>query len=167
MTAHEHAYSALVEWNGNTGTGTATYAGYARSYRVHVSGKRDLELSADPAFRGDPTRHNPEDLFLTAVSACHMLFYLALCARERIPVVAYTDQAEAILRMDASGGGRFEAISLHPRVTIADASQRELAAALHRVAHEQCFIANSCSSPITCDAVIQAAECRTEAGWTT
>jgi organic hydroperoxide reductase OsmC/OhrA len=148
MAQGEHAYAARVVWEGNTGEGTARYAGYGREYRVQIEGKPDLAGSADPAFRGDAGRHNPEDLFLAAISACHMLFYLSLCARGGVRVLAYEDQAQGTMRTDASGGGQFEEITLRPQVTIDGQENAALALRLHDTAHELCFIARSCSVPI-------------------
>lgn len=146
MTAH--AFAAGVVWEGNTGEGTAGYASYSRRYRVTAEGKPDLPGSADPAFRGDADRHNPEDLFLAALSACHMLFYLSLCARGGVRVLAYEDRATGTLRIDPGGGGRFESVTLHPVVHVDADSDAEQAARLHETAHGLCFIANSCSVPI-------------------
>jgi organic hydroperoxide reductase OsmC/OhrA len=143
-----HTYNATVAWEGNRGTGTATYAGYGREYRVAIDGKPDLAGSANRAFRGDPARHDPEDLFLAAIASCHMLSYLALCAREGIAVTAYEDAASGTLVVGADGGGRFEDVTLRPRVALADEAHAERAAELHHRAHELCFIANSCSVPI-------------------
>jgi organic hydroperoxide reductase OsmC/OhrA len=148
MADGEHAYAARVVWEGNTGEGTARYTGYGREYRVVVDGKPDLAGSADPAFRGDAARHNPEDLFLASLSACHMLFYLSLCARGGVRVLAYEDRARGTLRMEAGGGGRFAEITLHPAVTIAGGSDADLALRLHDRAHELCFIANSVGVPV-------------------
>jgi organic hydroperoxide reductase OsmC/OhrA len=145
---HHHRYRAHVAWEGNLGTGTARYAGYSRDYRMRVEGKPDLAGSADPAFHGDPARHNPEDLLLGAISACHMLTYLALCASAGVVVEAYEDSAAAVMRTEPGGGGRFESVTLHPRVRIAAGSDAALAAELHERAHALCFIANSCSVPI-------------------
>jgi organic hydroperoxide reductase OsmC/OhrA len=146
--SNRHPYKTLLIWDGNLGDGTSTYAGYGRQHHVSIDGKADLQLTADPKFRGDAARHNPEDLLLAAVSSCHMLSYLALCARASINVLDYRDEATGELVLDMKGGGRFESIHLHPIVTIADASQRERALELHEKAHELCFIANSCSVPI-------------------
>ena len=44
--------------------------------------------SADPAFRGDRTRYNPEDLLVASLAACHMLWYLHLAADAGVVVVA-------------------------------------------------------------------------------
>jgi organic hydroperoxide reductase OsmC/OhrA len=143
-----HAYAARLIWEGNLGDGTSGYSRYARSYRVRVEGKPDLAGSADPAFRGEPDRYNPEDLFLSSIAACHMLFYLALCARNGIRVVAYEDEASGTLAVGSDGGGRFEEVVLRPAVTIASPDGVGLATRLHETAHERCFIANSCRVPV-------------------
>ncbi len=148
MADDGHHYSAELAWTGNHGDGTAHYERYGREYSVRIPGKPDLAGSADPVFRGDAARHNPEDLLLAAITACHMLSYLALCARSRICVVAYSDRAEAVMQTTPAGGGRFTSATLRPRVVIRDATQRERAMALHDKAHAHCFIASSCNFPI-------------------
>jgi organic hydroperoxide reductase OsmC/OhrA len=157
MSHDAHRYSADLTWTGNHGRGTATYDGYGRGFTVQVAGKPALAGSADPAFRGDASLHNPEDLLLIAISSCHMLSYLALCAKHRISVLAYADRAEATMELSADGGGRFTSATLHPRVVIQDAAQAERASALHARAHALCFIAASCNFPITHEAIIRAA----------
>ena len=148
MTNHAQSYAARVIWDGNTGDGTARYDGYGREHRVAIDGKPDLAGSADPAFRGDPRRHNPEDLFLASISTCHMLSYLALCARKGVRVLAYEDEARGTMRTNPGGGGRFEEVDLHPSVTIEGEANAALAMQLHDTAHQLCFIASSCSVPI-------------------
>jgi organic hydroperoxide reductase OsmC/OhrA len=155
MTSKRHVYRAQVIWDGNLGEGTATYSGYGRQHRIVIEGKPELPGSSDPMFRGDPEKHNPEDLFLGAVSSCHMLSYLALCARESIAVVAYRDEAVGSMVFDGAGGGRFEEIRLHPIVTVANTADRERALALHERAHALCYIANSCSVPIHHEAEVR------------
>ena len=145
---HAHRYASRLVWEGNRGDGTADYRTYGRAWRAGIAGKPDLAGSADPAFRGDPAAHNPEDLFLIAVSSCHMLSYLALCAKYKVVVLAYEDRAEGTMREDGRGGGRFEEVILSPVVTISPESDHERAVALHERAHEQCYIAASCSVPI-------------------
>ena len=108
--------------------------------------------SANAMFRGDPSRHDPEDYFLTAISSCHMLSYLALCARRGIDVIAYEDDARGTLVLDGDGG-RFSVVTLHPKVTIRS-GDLERAKELHHRAHQECFIANSCSVPIRCEATV-------------
>ena len=148
MARQEHRYEAQVVWDGNLGDGTASYAGYARRYTVRIAGKPELAGTADVAFHGQADRHNPEDLFLAAIAACHMLSYLALCARRRIRVLAYEDAAVGTLKVEPNGGGRFEEVVLRPIVTVASADEVEAATREHDRAHELCFIANSCRVPI-------------------
>lgn len=146
MTGSHH-YATRLRWEGNLGQGTARYDAYARSHRVLVAGKPDLLGSADPVFLGDADRHNPEELFLASISACHMLVYLALCARRGIEVVGYEDEAHGTLHVHAAGG-QFDEVTLHPVVTIEREDARAAALALHDVAHERCFVAASCRVPI-------------------
>lgn len=154
MSHGAHRYSAALTWTGNHGQGTAQYDTYGRGYTVRVDGKAELHGSADPAFRGDASLYNPEDLLLIAISSCHMLSYLALCARQRISVLAYSDRAEAVMELSPDGGGRFTSATLHPRVVVHEAADIERALALHARAHAVCFIANSCNFPIVHQATV-------------
>jgi len=148
LTPAEHEYVARLIWDGNGGDGTASYERYGRQYRVRIDGKPDLAGSADPMFRGDGAAHNPEDLFVAAIASCHMLSYLALCARSGVRVLSYVDEARGTLRFDGAGGGRFVEVTLSPHVTIAPDSDLALAQRLHEPAHETCYVASSCSVPI-------------------
>jgi organic hydroperoxide reductase OsmC/OhrA len=145
---HPHGYAARVIWTGNRGAGTTDYASYGREHRIVVAGKPELEGSADAAFRGSPDRHNPEELFLAAIAACQMLFYLSLCARQGVRVLSYEGEASGSLALGPDGGGRFDVVTLTQVVTVARGTDLELATRLDDVAHERCFIANSCSVPI-------------------
>lgn len=156
MSTHE--FSSRIVWTGNSGSGTADYAGYDRAHDIVVDGKPVLAGSAAAVFRGDASRHNPEDLFLASIAACHMLFYLSLCARAGVVVTAYEDRPRGTLVVDASGAGAFSGVLLSPVVTIADRSREELALRLHDTAHERCFIARSCSVPIRHAAVVDVAQ---------
>ena len=155
---NEHDYKARLVWDGNRGNGTSAYDAYGRKYRVQIDGKPDLVGSADAIFRGDRDAHNPEDLFVAALSACHLLSYLALCARSKINVVAYEDNASGILKLRPDGGGSFESVTLRPVVTISPDSDEGRAMALHETAHDQCFIASSVSIPVFHEPQIKIAE---------
>lgn len=141
-------YVARVEWTGNLGEGTAGYARYGREFRVHIDGKAVLEGTADTAYRGVADLHNPEELFLAAVAACHMLFYLSSCARRGVRVLSYEDSAAGTLELESEGGGRFRELLLSPVVTIDGTSDVALAVSLHDTAHALCFLARSCSVPV-------------------
>lgn len=141
-----HSYRANVVWTGAAHGPTKTYAGYSRDYTIFFDGKPVLAGSADPAFRGTGARYNPEELLLASLAACHMLSYLALCAREGIGVVAYRDEASGTMSEEA-GAGRFTLVRLAPQVTVDD-QRVERALELHDRAREECFIANSVNFPV-------------------
>jgi len=153
--AGSHAYAARLLWTGNRREGTADYAGYGRGYRISIAGKPDIVGTAAAAFLGEPDVHDPEDFFLAAIASCHMLAYLALCARSGVVVTGYEDHADGTLALDERGGGRFERVTLRPVVTVADAAYAGRALALHDAAHRRCFIAASCSVPIGHEAVVR------------
>lgn len=148
MAYHEHPYQVTVTWNGNLGKGTASYAAYSRDHTISASGKAVIPGSSDPAFRGDAGRYNPEELFLSSLSSCHMLWYLHFCAEAGIVVTAYTDAATGTMKTEPDGNGRFIRVVLYPFVTITDASKTALAMELHTRAHQFCFIANSVNFPV-------------------
>ena len=147
---HQHRYRVDVDWTGNLGTGTESYRGYERSHEIRVPGKPALVGSSDAAFRGDASRHNPEDLLVAALSSCHMLAYLHLAATAKVVVTAYSDVAEGMMETDADGG-RFVEVVLRPTVTISATSDAAKAEALHAVAHHACFIASSVNFPVHCE----------------
>jgi len=77
-----------------------------------------------------------------------MLSYLALCARNGVTVMTYTDEAQGVMALTPDGGGKFTSATLHPRVAIREEDKVDLALALHARAHAECFIANSCNFPV-------------------
>lgn len=139
----EHHYKANIVWTGNTGYGTKDYLSYDRSYLVKIENKSDLHCSSDPAFRGDKTKYNPEELLLASLSSCHMLWYLHLCSDAGVVVKSYSDKATGIMNETSTGAGQFESVTLNPLVIITDASKMDFAISLHKKANELCFIANS------------------------
>ncbi len=149
----DHTYSVTVTWTGNTGTGTASYRSYQRAHEIAVPGKPVIPGSSDPAFRGDKTRYNPEETLVASLSACHMLWYLHLCAEAGIVVQAYQDVAEGVMIEALDGGGRFKEVVLQPEITVPAGTDLARARGLHADAHAKCFIANSVNFPVRCEAV--------------
>jgi organic hydroperoxide reductase OsmC/OhrA len=143
MSEKQHTYAVKVKWTGNEGKGTVSYRGYGRAHVIAAPGKADIAGSADPAFRGDPACWNPEELLVASLSACHKLWYLALCAQAGIVVEAYEDEAQGWMAEEADGAGQFTRVLLRPRVRLAAGADKEKALALHHKAHAMCFIARS------------------------
>lgn len=145
----EHRYETRIVWTGNQGAGTSDYRAYLRDYDVETPGKATVKASADPHYRGDPSRQNPEDMLVASVSACHMLWYLHFCAVNGIVVESYDDNAEGVMATHKGGAGEFTEIILRPKIEISSGDM-EKAEALHKDAHEFCFIARSVNFPIRC-----------------
>lgn len=144
----EHQYTTNLIWTGNKGSGTMDYRSYERSYVISVAQKADIIGSSDSSFMGDKTKHNPEDLLVSSLSSCHMLWYLHLCSENGIVVLDYKDQAVGKMSEGENGSGHFTEVKLFPTVTITDEDQIELARSLHEKANKMCFIANSCNFPV-------------------
>jgi organic hydroperoxide reductase OsmC/OhrA len=151
----EHNYSIQVRWTGNLGQGTDGYRAYSRNHEVSAPGKVTIPGSADPAFLGDPARYNPEEMLVCALSSCHMLSYLHLCAVAHIVVLEYVDQASGVMVQSPDGVGRFTEVVLRPRIAIKAGGDAALAEQLHERAHHYCFIANSVNFPVRCEPTIR------------
>lgn len=154
----EHHYRITTTWTGNVGTGTTDYRAYSRNHEIKILGKSaPLPGSSDPAFRGDPARYTPEELLVASLSACHMLWFLHLCADAGIVVTEYEDVASGAMSEHADGSGEFTMVILRPRAVIADSARIADALALHPRAHELCFIARSVNFPVQHEPVVVAA----------
>lgn len=144
----QYHYQSTVQWTGNNGTGTEDYRNYERSHTIIMDGKPDILGSSDPALRGDSSKHNPEELLVASLSACHMMWYLRLCSEAGVNVIDYVDNATGIMAQISNGGGHFTEVTLNPVVTVAEENMIEKAVELHKKANELCFIANSMNFPI-------------------
>ena len=152
---HQHYYNATIKWTGNRGTGTDHYKNYDRSYEISIQSKTAIAGSSDPAFLGDKTKHNPEDLLLSALSSCHMLWYLHLCSESGIIVKDYVDHATGTMIETTNGGGKFTEVILNPIVIVAEENMINKANELHIKANELCFIANSVNFPVKHNPVVK------------
>ncbi len=146
--AREHTYEIRVEWTGNTGAGTRSYGGYDRTHEVRADGKPAIPGSADPSFRGDAARWNPEELLLASLAACHQLWYLHLCAAAGVVVQSYRDAAQGMMVEDEDGAGRFVSVTLRPHVALGAGAKEQEATRLHDEAARMCFIARSVAFPV-------------------
>jgi organic hydroperoxide reductase OsmC/OhrA len=151
-----HTYAVNVQWSAAGGEGTKSYRSYRRDHTIVVEGKPEILASSDPAFRGNPVRHNPEELLVASLSSCHMLWYLHLCATNGIVVLDYRDRATGTMREDSDGSGRFVGVELRPEVTVELGSDRARALELHEEAHRLCFIARSVNFPVDVAAAVAA-----------
>lgn len=143
----DHTYALDLEWRGNRGSGTSGYRDYARDVVLRAAGKPALEGSADPTFRGDAARWNPEELLVAALAQCHLLSYLHMAVTHGVVVTSYADSPVGTMAQEGVGG-HFTRVLLRPVVTVADESQVDVALRIHREAGEACFIASSVNFPV-------------------
>lgn len=151
-----HTYAIDVTWTGAGTRGTASYTSYSRDHEVQIGSKPPLPGSSDPAFRGDPARYSPEELFVASIAQCHMLWFLHLAAVAGVVVVAYRDEAVGTMRVEAAGHGQFTEVVLRPRVTVAHGRHLpdgspvtdDVLGRLHHATREHCFIARSVNFPV-------------------
>ena len=160
----DHTYDVSVRWTGDRGSGTSGYRDYGRDHVVSAAGKHDLAGSADPTFRGDRDRWNPEELVVAALAQCHMLSYLHVAVQQGFTVVAYEDRATASLNLNRDGSGELTETTLHPVVTIREADRVEDATAAHAEANRLCFIARSVAFPVHHEPVIRVLAADSSAG---
>jgi organic hydroperoxide reductase OsmC/OhrA len=144
----EHHYLTNITWTGNTGQGTKTVRGYDREHTIQVEGKPVIPGTSEVSIQGNKVKYNPEELLLSALSACHMLVYLYLCAKANVVVTAYVDKATGTLVETADGGGHFTEAILKPEITIQGEVDADLLNQLQHDANKQCYIASSCNFPV-------------------
>lgn len=151
--AKTHNYGVDLKWTGAAHGPTSDYRGFSRDYEYRAGDKPPLTGSADAAFLGNSALYNPEETLVAALSACHMLTYLANCAFAKIEVQAYEDHASGTMTQEGRAG-RFTEVVLRPRVTVSPGSDANKAESLHETAHRDCFIAQSVNFPVRCQPVI-------------
>ncbi|MEM7069774.1 MAG: OsmC family protein [Pseudomonadota bacterium] len=146
--AKQHDFPSRIIWTGNRGTGTSAYKAYDRTWDLALDDKVVVQCSNDPLLGGDPSKYNPEDLLITALASCHMLWYLHLCSDAGVTVVSYEDNPIGVGESEPSGKGRFIEAVLKPKITITGDSDREKAVSIHDEIHQYCFIARSVNFPV-------------------
>ena len=139
---------AYIIWR-RTSAGFA-YEDYNRRHLWRFDAGLDVAASAAPGFRGDADAVDPEEAFVASVSSCHMLTFLAICARKRLVVDTYEDRAVGHMEKNEAGRLAVTRVDLHPRITFGPGVALDAAAIerLHHDSHEQCFIANSVKTEI-------------------
>ena len=113
-----------------------------------MPGKAVVHCSNDPLLGGDPAKMNPEDLLLSALSACHMLWYLHYASEAGVVVTSYSDAPLGVGEVGRGGAGRFVKVTLRPHVTVAVGTDLAKAGAIHHRLHDVCFIARSVNFPV-------------------
>ena len=123
---------------------------YSNAHTVLYNDGCDVQVDAAPDWGGDPGNTNPEQALASALSSCHMMTFLALCAKAGWPVASYHDHAVAHLGKTPKGQMAVTRIDLHPVVRF-DTGFDVDTVALNKMqerAHRYCFIANSLADSV-------------------
>lgn len=144
----EHIFTTALSWKRSTSD--FVYETYDRGHEVKSGSGITLPSSAAPSFKGDPTRINPEEMLLAAISSCHMLTFLAVAAKKRFVVDNYVDAATAVMEKNAEGKLAVTKATLRPQVTFSGEKRptAEELAQMHHTAHGGCFVANSVKTEV-------------------
>ena len=132
---------------------------YSRNHLMRFDGGVELPGSASPHVvplpYSDAAAVDPEELFVAALSSCHMLWFLSIAAKQGFRVDRYHDTASGSMTKNADGKLAMTRVTLRPDVRFSGdklPSHAELDA-LHHQAHEECFIANSVRSEVVVEPV--------------
>lgn len=138
-----------VEWSRQTEQ--FDYENYSRNHTWSFRGGNTVCASASKEYNGDELCVNPEQGFVASLSSCHMLTFLALCAKRKIVVDSYVDNAWGELGRNEKHRIALTRIELNPVVTFHKDSTvtEELFHSLLDRAHDNCFIANSIAQCVT------------------
>ena len=127
-----------------------TYDSYNRAHEWRFAGTT-VPASATKEYRGDPTRVNPEEAFVAALSSCHMLTFLAIATKRKLSLDSYTDDAVGWMEKNEAGRLAITRATLKPKIVWSEGVtvSREDLEKMHHQAHEGCFIANSVKTEVT------------------
>ena len=133
---------------------------YSRAHAWRFDGGIEVPASSSPHVVPVPlsleAAVDPEEAFVASLSSCHMLWFLSLAAAQRLRVDRYSDDAVGVLGKNAQGKVAMTAVTLKPRVTISGEKPTAAAfEALHHKAHEKCFIANSVTTEVHVEPVLE------------
>jgi organic hydroperoxide reductase OsmC/OhrA len=93
---------------------------------------------------------DPEEMFVAALSNCHMLTFLHRARLAGFVVTAYEDAAEGVMEKIDGDHMAVTRVTLKPEITWDGvAPDAETLARLHHEAHDECFIANSVKTQVT------------------
>jgi organic hydroperoxide reductase OsmC/OhrA len=142
-----HVYTASIAWQ--RGDAAFTDNRYSRRHVWRFDGGAEVPGSSSPLSvrepYSDPAAVDPEEALVASISSCHMLWFLALAAKQGFRVDRYEDEAEGVMEKNEQGKLAITRATLRPRIAFDPAAAPTAAQleALHHEAHAECYIANS------------------------
>ena len=139
---------ATISWSRQTDDFATTT--YNRAHEWAFDSGVVVPASAAPAYRGDADRVDPEEALVASLSSCHMLTFLFVASRKKLVVDSYSDAAVGVMTKNAQGKLWISRVTLHPKVVFSGDTQPtpDELAAIHRMAHQDSFIAQSVKTDI-------------------
>jgi organic hydroperoxide reductase OsmC/OhrA len=157
-----HEYRATVKWRRDADV-TFTDQRYSRGHSWSFDGGITVPGSSSPHSVRLPysveAAVDPEEALVAALSSCHMLTFLYVAAKQGYVVDAYADDAVGVMTKNEHGKLWVSKVTLHPAITFSGdkrPSASELDA-LHHLAHEECYIANSVKSEVVVQGALSTA----------
>lgn len=150
-------YKATITWARDGAVFTDNR--YSRGHRWLFDGGVEVAASASPHSVPLPlsvaAAVDPEEAFVASLSSCHMLWFLSIAAKRGWVVESYRDEAVGVLEKNATGKLAMTRVTLRPEVHFGGASRPtpDEVTAVHRQAHEECFIASSVKTDVRCEPV--------------
>ena len=135
---------------------------YLREHTWRFDGGLEVRASASPSVVpapwSNPAHVDPEEAFVAAIASCHMLWWLALAAKDGFDVESYRDEATGVMTRNEAGVPWVSTVFLDPKIQYGSRAPSPTdTARLHERAHAQCFIANSVRTRIVVRGVTEAA----------
>jgi organic hydroperoxide reductase OsmC/OhrA len=148
-------YSAEILWS--RGEAVFTDNRYSRKHLWSFDGGVDVPASSSPHVVSLPYSSldavDPEEAFVASLSSCHMLWFLSIAAKQGFVVDSYHDEASGVMEKNPSGKLAMTRVVLRPKVNFSGPRLPDHAEidALHHKAHDECFIANSVLTRVSCE----------------
>lgn len=145
MSVHE----AAISWERNPHESEADT--FSRNHRVTLNGGQEVDVSSSVEFKGDPSCADPEQMVVSAVSSCHMLFFLAIAEMQGYQVDSYKDDPKGHLERNGKNGMQITRIELSPQIVFGGGKtpDENTVSKIHDKAHRSCFIGNSITAEVT------------------
>ncbi|MGM0987463.1 MAG: OsmC family protein [Pseudomonadota bacterium] len=142
-------HHSTISWQRNPHETDATT--FSRNHRVTLNGDQQVNVSASVEFKGDSGCADPEQMLISSVSSCHMLFFLAIADLQGYRVESYDDEPVGYLERNDKKGMEITRIELSPRMTFSGdkVPDQEAISRIHEKAHSSCFIRNSITAEVT------------------
>ncbi len=149
----EYVAGVLWERGGEAFTDGRYHRAHSLTFDGGVSVLGSSSPSVVPVPFSDPSGVDPEEAFVAALAACHMLWFLSVAARRGCCVDRYEDAATGTLGKDAAGRQAITVVTLRPRVTFSGprVPTRDEFRAMHHEAGDRCFIAASVRTEVRCE----------------